>query len=283
MVNNDELDWQSYEEVTAYIYRVLGAYQGIKVKCFGRDCKVKGKSGVDHQIDVLTEQFDGVNSNYTVIECKFLKKKITKEIVMKLHSEMQDAGIKSGIIVCKSGFTSDTQIYAEHVGIKLVEFREVGADDLNGRHTVEIAALNLSTNITMHRPIITKIDFGSDQITDEYEIQSMYYAKVNIAEGREIPFKKYMMKFQDELSKQPLLDMFSKEYPAISGKIRRKYGADININKISFIGYFTKRDTSLNRSFVVSDKVWMVMREIFEKNSFMLSKGGFLFKNDTKH
>jgi hypothetical protein len=60
---------------------------------------VRGKSGVKYQIDVLTEQVDRERCLLTVIECKFLEKKVTKEIVMKISSIMIDASIASGIIV----------------------------------------------------------------------------------------------------------------------------------------------------------------------------------------
>ena len=71
MVNegSKDLDWKSYEEITKYIYNVLGAEYGIKVKAYGKDCKVQGKSGVKHQVDVLTEQLHGEDYLLTAIEC----------------------------------------------------------------------------------------------------------------------------------------------------------------------------------------------------------------------
>ena len=98
MVNQGSkgLDWEGYEAITQYIYKMLGDEYGIKVKAYGKDCKVQGKSGVKHQVDVLTEQLHGEDYLLTAIECKFLKKKVTKEIVMKHYSIMIDANIFSG-------------------------------------------------------------------------------------------------------------------------------------------------------------------------------------------
>src|SRR5437868_11506271 len=98
-----EINWEEYEAITKYIYGALGEQHGIKVIGCGRSCTVKGKSGVTHQIDVLTEQSDGEKTRRTAIECKFLKGKVTKDTVMKLQGIMEDTGIESGIIVCKTG------------------------------------------------------------------------------------------------------------------------------------------------------------------------------------
>ncbi len=141
MSQNNKLDWEEYEAITQYIYGALGAKYGIKVIGCGRNCKVKGKSGATYQIDVLTEQSDGKKSRLTAIECKFLKEKVTNDTVMKLVCIMEDTGIESGIIVCKTGFTRDTLLYAEHKGIKLVELREAQENDK------EIIKLKLETDI----------------------------------------------------------------------------------------------------------------------------------------
>src|SRR5258705_12176907 len=95
MSDKNELDWEEYEAITKYIYGAPGAQYGVKVKGHGRNCKVKGRSGLHHQIDVLTEQFDGERQLLTAIECKYAKKKVNKDIVMKLSEIMQDSGITS--------------------------------------------------------------------------------------------------------------------------------------------------------------------------------------------
>lgn len=126
MSDKKELNWEEYEAITKYIYGALGAQYGIKVKGYGRKFKIKGRSGLQHQIDVLTEQFNGERQLLTAIECKYWKKKVNKDIVMKLSETMLDSGIHNGIIVCKTGFTKDTLTFADYKGIKLVELREAG-------------------------------------------------------------------------------------------------------------------------------------------------------------
>ncbi|RFZ94128.1 hypothetical protein D0C36_00800 [Mucilaginibacter conchicola] len=91
MSDKNELNWEDYEAITQYIYGALGAPYNIKVKGYGRNCKVIGRSKVEHQIDVLTEQFDGERQLLTAIECKCWDKKVNKDVVMKLSEIMSDA------------------------------------------------------------------------------------------------------------------------------------------------------------------------------------------------
>ena len=143
----NEQDWEQYEAITKYIYAALGAQYGIKVIGYGRKFKVKGKSGVHHQVDVLTEQSNGEGQLHTAIECKYWNRKVNKDVVMKLSKIMEDSDITTGIIVCKAGFTRDSQTFAEHEGIKLVELREAEENDGEFQKTIEIGTLDIHFNI----------------------------------------------------------------------------------------------------------------------------------------
>lgn len=103
----NELDWKLYELITKYIYETLGQQHGVKIKGYGNTCVVTGKTGVDHQIDVLTAHSDGVHEYLTAIECKYWKKKVNKDVVMKVAGIIEDANINKGVIVSKGGFTPD--------------------------------------------------------------------------------------------------------------------------------------------------------------------------------
>jgi hypothetical protein len=267
---------------------LLGAEYGIKVKGYGKDCKVQGKSGIKHQVDVLTEQSDGENSLLTAIECKFLKKKVTKEIVMKLHSIMKDADISSGIIVSTMGFTKDTLTYAEHVGIRLVELKEVEKDDANGSPTINIGLLEVNTQATITRPIIVSIDFGTVQITNENEIMALRcdtYATIVTSEGNKIAFNKYLDAYYKELkNKNQLLKTITIDYPPVKGRLVSKLiDNQPEIEKITFKGFLCKIDASSKGAFQLVDQVWMIMKEIFEKNSYKLSISGMLFRDTEEY
>ena len=193
MSDKIESDWKEYEAVTQYIYGALGAHDGIKVKGYGNNCKIKGKSDVYHQVDVLTEQVDGDRQLLTAIECKCWNKKVDKKVVMSLAQIMDDSDIACGIIVCKTGFTRDTLTYAEHLGIKLVELREAGENDADFNRTVEIGIVNINNTVIVLRGVVISIDFGSKNVAvaNEDEMMAMHYIKLYDATGNTISLSEF--------------------------------------------------------------------------------------------
>jgi len=278
MSDKNDLDWQKYEAITKYIYEALGAQYGIKVRGYGPTCKIKGKSGLEHQIDVLTEQFDGERPLLTAIECKYWKKKVNKDIVMKLSETMLDSGIASGIIVCKMGFTKDTLTYAEYKGIKLVELREAEENDVDFKKTIEVGTLDLNMKIMVSRGNVTSIDFGSTIITGEKEIMAMCYAELHDPHGKTIPFSTYMKAFAEEVRRRgELLKIDTINYPLSSKLFWKLPDKEIPVEKISITGFLVKMDMSSIRSFLLTDQVWLIMKELFEKRKLTLSKSGLIW------
>lgn len=276
--NTEELDWQEYEEVTKYIYENLGAKKGIQIKGYGKDCKLEGKSGVKHQVDVVTQQFDGQRWHLTAIECKFLKKKVTKETVMKLHAIMEDCGVSSGIIVSKEGFTKDTLTYAEHKGIKLVRLWEADQADLKNGHEIRFGELHLGINTTLSRPIITSIDLGKVVLTDKEEIMAMNYSIMRQANGKQVNFKDCVKLFCDSLHEEDPLKELTKTYEVIQGKLFWKHkGEEIEVEKIIFTGFLSEHNDSSKVIFDLVDRVWLIMNEIFDKRRVTLSKSGMMY------
>jgi len=277
--NYSELDWKMYEDITKYIYEMLGSKYGIKVVGHGNKFKVIGKSGVRHQIDVLTEQIVDGKVYRTAIECKYITKKVTKEIVMKLRAEMDDADIANGIIVCKSGYTKDTLQYAKHQGIKLVTLKEL---EEGGNQTVNLAVVDFVMNFTLTRPTIVSIDFGTFVISDPDEIYRFYingYATLLTPTQSNIPMKDYIFKFIDVMHKenQPWKTRIM-DCGELKAKLVRAHHGNQEISKIIFTGILVKTDNHSSKSFDLVDQVWMIMEEIFEENAYKLTRGGILFK-----
>ena len=126
-------EWQSYEELVKDIYQALGKAAGVIIECWGPSCKVQGKSGVCHQIDVLTSHSDGIHTYRTAIECKdWNTEKVSKDPVMKLSEILDDANIEKGVLVSKAGFTPDAEKMAESKGICLIQLRKPEVSDWDG-------------------------------------------------------------------------------------------------------------------------------------------------------
>jgi len=286
MINENELDWRDYEAITQYIYGALGEKYGIKVVGYGHTCKVKGNSGVTYQIDVLTEQSDGEKTYRTAIECKFLKEKVTNDIVMKLQGVMEDAGIENGIIVCKTGFTRDTLKYAEHKGIKLVELWEAGENDANFKKTFDIGILDINTKTIVSRGVVTSIDFGSKTVAvnGEDEMIGMHYIQLYDVSGNTISLSEFLKQFSLEIQRRgELLKTTTIEYPLNRKLFWRQSNNEIGFEKIAITGFYAKIDKSSKRSFNLTDQVWMIMDELFDKRRLTLSKSGLIWNLPTEN
>lgn len=280
MSEKNELDWEQYEAITQYIYGALGAQYGVKVKDYGRNCKIEGKSGVYHQVDVLTEQFEGEQQLLTAIECKYWNKKVNKDIVMKLAKVMEDSGITSGIIVCKAGFTKDTLTFAEHEGIKLVELWEAGENDAGFKKTFELGIIDINFKAIVSRGVVTSIDFGSKTIAiaDEDEMIAMHYIKLYDASGNTISLSEFLKEFSKEVQRRgELLKTTTIDYPLNRKLFCKQSNDEIAFEKISITGFFAKIDKSSKRSFRLTDQVWMIMNELFDKRKLTLSKSGLIW------
>lgn len=278
MPQKNGLDWEEYEAITRYIYGALGEQYGIKVIGFGRKFKIKGKSNVTHQIDVLTEQLDGERKLLTAIECKYWKRKVNKDIVMKLCETMQDLDIASGIIVCKRGFTKDTVTYAEHKGIKLVELREVGENDEEYKKTMEIGTVDFDLNVQLSRPTITRIDFGTKMIDDDAQIRRMSYIKLHDVHGDWISFGKFISAFSKELHKREhSVQPTTIDFPLNFKLYCELTEGRISTDQISITGYLTHSDESVKKTYHLTDQVWMIMNELFDQRKLTLSMSGLIW------
>ena len=151
------MNWVSYEETVKNIYEQLGMEKSVEILCWGRNCKVTGKSGVNHQVDLLARHDDGIHTYTTAVECKFWEDKVDKEPVTKLSEIIEDAQIEKGIIVSKSGFTSDAVQFAKYRNISLVELRKPVDKDWEGR------IRNINIRMRMHYPEVYNYQLIQDE------------------------------------------------------------------------------------------------------------------------
>ncbi len=282
MHETKNLDWKTYESITKYIYETLGKQSGVKIKGYGNDCIVKGKSGVSHQIDVLTTHSDGIHSYETAIECKYWKKKVNKDIVMKLVQILEDTRISKGIIVSKSGFTRDGIQFAKHKDIEIVHLREYEEKDLqDSSHKIEIATLDLKIKIHITRPEITSIDIGNNRkIEIKHEFDYFDYI-ILLENGNQVPFYDYVNNFRKEIK---LLNNKTKSltrtYKIQGSKLlNRQTGEKIDLDEILFTGQITESDDNRNLKYTIVDKVWLLMKSIFEERTFSFLENGLIVEH----
>jgi hypothetical protein len=280
-----QLDWKTYESITKYIYETLGNKAGVTITGYGSSCKVKGKSGVSHQIDVLTAHSDGIHTYETAIECKYWKDKVNKKIVMEVSSIIEDAGISKGVIVTKSGFTKDGLEYAKFKNIGLVELRESTDKDYESiPKEIEIATLQINLNITATRPKLLQINLGNNRSLDVQDELDLFNYYIVLKDGKHIPFYDYVTDFRLYIASQKKMDIeITKSYKLPESHLfRRGIPESIPFDEVTIKGKLTQNDYSKNLEFSVVEKVWLLMKSIFEERTFSISENGIVIENKKK-
>jgi hypothetical protein len=264
------MDWRDYERITKYIYETLGKATGVKIEGHGSSCKVKGKSGVDHQIDVLTSHSDGIHTYRTAIECKFWENSINKDIVMKVAEIIKDAGINKGVVVSKKGFTEDGILFAQHKNIGLVELREIEGGD---RKEFDLGILNIKTEL--RRPEILNIiidNIGHDLKPEHLNPRQL---KLRLNGGEEVPFENYLTSFKNELHKVEPDKVVQKYYELKDSElINEVTKKTTQIKGLTLRGQLKVKNSDLKWHIV--DEVWLIMKTLFEDKSFTISKTGVI-------
>jgi len=282
MSQEKNLDWKTYESITKYIYETLGKEFGVKIKGHGSTCKVKGKSGGKYQIDVLTSHSDGIHTYLTAIECKYWKAKVNKDTVMKLAGIIEDSGINKGIIVCKNGFTQDGIDYAKHKNIELVELREIEENDLNENpKEIHIGDLELHVGVSVKRTEILNIDIGDNRNID-VKSEFDYFKFLVIREDESPkPLFTYITEFRKEVNPQnEKTEKLTKHYKIPNGVIYNTETKEtLKINGITFTGQLRKTDDKKNLKFTLVDKVWLIMKSIFDERTFTFTESGLIKEN----
>lgn len=279
MKDQNKLDWKKYEFITKYIYETLGQEYNINVEGYGQDCKIRGHSGVQHQIDVLTSETDGERVYRTTIECKYWNKKVNKDIVMKLLGIMKDTDIERGIIVSKSGYTPDAQQFAKHNNVLIVELREAGSKDKEIKKELQIADILINLKINTKRAEITNIVADSiDGSPIFLHEKDQYRTIIEYKCGRKTRLFDAIMTFRKYVDPQPAFKTVTKKYDCHNSVIHT-WGSHQKINSITYTGLLTVRDSDHSRVFSIVDKVWLVMEKIFEQQTFIISENGIIIQN----
>lgn len=230
-INFEKLTQSLYQQLVDYD---MGEYQKIEVK---QNVKIKGKSGVEHQIDVYWEyKLAGVLYK-TIIEVKDWKSKVKKEHIMGFYSKLDDIpGCPSGIFVSKTGFQSGAISYAKVHGIKLVVINET--DTINH---IEIKYQINSPHVENFTVIMDKEwlekEFGDESVAQTVSLNRFVGDAVLVDDiGNTMPLLHYL-----NLAQKPYLNTLeSKEKKRIKYLFDKKQYLlveDPRINKVLVKGF----------------------------------------------
>ena len=120
-----------YELFTRHIYEVIANSVSINPTYVRHNVKLKGRSGLNHQIDVYFEYEDGSGVHRVAIECKNYSTLIPISRVRDFFGVLYDlGGDVKGIMVSKKGFQRGVKQYAKQYSIDLIQLREVSENEI---------------------------------------------------------------------------------------------------------------------------------------------------------
>ncbi|MBO5632370.1 MAG: restriction endonuclease [Aeriscardovia sp.] len=240
---------------------------------------MKGKSGVEHQIDVLTSHSDGLHEYLTDIECKFWDQKINKDIVMKVHEIVLDCSFAKGIIVSKLGFTEDAITYAKYEGIGLVELREITDDDWKGR----IRYMHVNIEAKYPELLSIQVDAEADSkdgATTKQVCTEASKVEIHYSDGKVVTMKEFIETlFYEKLYAATTDAIVTEKYEFDEGSTIIYNEGDLRygLRSITLSG---KIETISTQEIINGDDhVMYYMRCIFEGDIITIGSDGQIFKH----
>lgn len=261
------MDWNDYEKITKDIYETLGKESEVKIECYGNNCKIIGITGVPHQIDVLASHSDGIHIYKTAIECKYVEKKVNRDIVYKLKGIIKDSQIDKGVVVSKKGFTPDAITVAKSENIGLVWLREIEKEDF-GKHL----PISEMLNSKVISPKITKFVINSKE-GDNRASELVQISKILIvnSSGEKRPIQALIDEFNTKLFKENAIIPITVNYHFEGCSI---WNTETNISTpiegFTITGLISEKEVDLG--FKEVDKIWLIMKSIFEDKIITVSE-----------
>jgi len=267
------MDWKDYEETVKNIYQALGATNGVEIECYGNSCKSIGKSGVPHQIDVITKHTNGVHTYRTAIECKYWNNKIDKDIIMKAWAIRDDGDFDKSIVVSKNGFTPDAIKYANYKGIGLVELREPLKKDLENRiNNISIDICPVIPEIQSYRNIVHEEE-SQEEMSFQVNTSESYYL---FRDGSQKKIIDIVNDFVMEVDREGKFNEVTEKrvsFPEGTYLNSNNPEVSIRVKEVQLKGILMKGGME-RVEFRWEDRVWLIMKSIFERKIFVVSPQG---------
>jgi len=143
-----------YERLAAFVFKDL-EQSGTVI----HDLKLRGDSGVLHQIDVTIER-NGKRQR-TLVECKDFDisgDKVGLDVIRNFYGVKADIKPDEAYIVTCNGFTKEAELYAKSMHIGLVVLREFRESDWEGR----LRQIDIHLNMVVPSQPRIHIEFKQD-------------------------------------------------------------------------------------------------------------------------
>lgn len=164
-----------YEQLTQSVYKQILEREGDRSTEVAHNKNVRGRSGVEHQIDVLWRFKKAGVKHAVFIECKNYASALTLEKVRNFFAVLHDIGNCRGIMVTKTGYQSGVVEFANFYGIDLKLLRKPTDEDWEGR--VKDIVINITAKqvaSTLERPVVANFMMGAK---DEEQVKRIAHLK----------------------------------------------------------------------------------------------------------
>ncbi|WP_197338127.1 restriction endonuclease [Ralstonia solanacearum] len=113
---SENRDWSGFEEHVQRVYQRLLDLKGEDV-LVARDVTIRGRNGLEHQIDVYYE-FELTGLRHRVaIECKNMQRPVDKDRVLAFSAKISDCPGVRGCMIAANGYQSGAKKFADDNGI----------------------------------------------------------------------------------------------------------------------------------------------------------------------
>lgn len=133
------MDAQLYKEAIEYellvqvVYQAILQQEGVENIEVQHNTPIRGRSGVEHQIDVYWEFRQAGINHKVLIECKNYSSNLSLEKARNFFAVIHDIGNAQGLIVTKTGFQSGAAEFCQYYGIGAKLLRKSTDKDWEGR------------------------------------------------------------------------------------------------------------------------------------------------------
>lgn len=128
MNESTRLKQRELEQLTARLFALFPDADGVD-----HDVRIRGKSGILRQVDVLVRKKIGPVEATIIIDTKFKGKKVRRTDVMNVHDIKEDVGAALAVLVAPRGFDRGTRKFAETHDIQLLKSINTADADWAGR------------------------------------------------------------------------------------------------------------------------------------------------------
>lgn len=164
-----------YERLTKAIYQEILDRESHGTISVEHNLSIRGRSGVEHQIDVCWEFKQAGVKQRVLIECKNYSSNVTLEKARNFSSVIDDIGNCAGVMVTRVGYQSGAAEFSKHYGISLKLLRPPTPEDWKDR--VKRVTVNLHARVpvsTKEQPIRCELSIRPiDDVQEQLLLASM--------------------------------------------------------------------------------------------------------------